>query len=139
MTTHRLLNFSLAALVASWLTVMAPSPAQAQQGLAERLGEQLDRGVDRLSEEVREGWESLRKSVDKMGVRGRVYSRLRWDKNLADSALDIDAEEGGLVTLRGRVPTNTAKQKAVELATDTVGVNRVVDELTVEPPADATE
>lgn len=133
MLKDRLWKFCLAGLGACLFMVATAAPAQAQQGIGERIGEQLDRGIGRLSEELREGWQSLQKSLDKMGVRGRVYSRLRWDKHLAASKLDIDVEEGGVVTLRGRLANAAVKEKAIELTKDTVGVNRIIDELTIEP------
>lgn len=142
MSTQRVLRNCLALLAACLFVAATASPVQAQQGLGERIGQQLDRGVDRLSEEFREGWQSLRKSVDQLGVRGRVYSRLRWDKQLTDSEIDIDVEEEGVVALRGQVTSAEAKKKATQLATDTVGVHRVVNELTIEatdesPPEDS--
>ena len=115
-------------------------PVHAQQGLGERIGQQLDQGLDRLGDQLREGWESLRKTVDRMGVQGRVYSRLRWDKHIATAEIDVDvdADEEGTVALRGVLPSAQAKQKAVQLAQDTVGVNRVIDELRVVEPEPQT-
>ena len=81
-----------------------------------------------------------------MGVQSRVYSRLHWDKDLNDAKIDLEFKDG-TATLRGTVKTVKAKAKAVELARDTVGVDRVVDQLTIEPdppgdradPADKTK
>jgi len=115
------------------LTVAPPAYSQ---GFGERLGAQLDRGIDRLSEEFKEGWDSLRKAVDKMGVQGRVYSRLRWDKALAQSAIDVDVEDDSSVVLRGRVDTVETRNRAVQLAEDTVGVEQVLDQLTVQAVAE---
>ena len=132
MLNHRIFQICLTGLGACLLSMAAAGPAQAQEGIGERIGAQLDRGIDRLNEEFSQGWESLQQAVDKMGVQGRVYSRLRWDKQLVQSEFDIEVEDGGIVTLRGRVPTPAAKQKAITLAKDTVGVNRIVDDLRVE-------
>ena len=71
-----------------------------------------------------------RESVQGMGIMARVYGRLHWDKALYSSSLTVRVEEGAIV-LRGAVPNAAAKVKAVALAADTVGVNKVVDELTV--------
>lgn len=129
------------------VAVIAASPvldvrnpyAHAQQGIGERLGQQLDVGINRLSSELREGWASLRQSVDRMGVQARVYSRLRWDKQIATTDFEIDSADSGVVTLRGQVRNAAAKAKAVELARDTVGVERVVDELTINDPSKTLE
>jgi hyperosmotically inducible periplasmic protein len=107
---------------------IAASPSQAQ---FEELGQQLDRGVSQLREQFERGWAEVRSSVDRMGLEARVYARLHWDKALEGSTLEIRAAEGRVVTLHGSVPSEAAREKAVQLASDTVGVTRVIDELTV--------
>lgn len=109
---------------------MAP-PLAAQDGIGQRIGQSIDRGLDRLQGEVQDGWQALKQTVDRLGVEGRVYSRLRWDKEIATSTINIDATDAGVVTLKGQVRSSASKQKAVRLASGTVGVNRVVDQLSV--------
>lgn len=109
--------------------VLTSQPAHAQ-GIGERLGARLDEGINRLGEEIQESWESLKKTVDQMGVQGRVYSRLRWDKQFTGTKFDVDVEND-TVTLRGIVASNEAKQKAMQIASNTIGVFRVQNELTV--------
>lgn len=106
-------------------------PLAAQDGIGERIGQSIDRGLNRLQGEVQEGWEALKQTVDRLGVEGRVYSRLRWDKEVATSTIDVDASDAGVVTLKGQVRSSDAKKKAEELARDTVGVTRVIDQLSV--------
>jgi osmotically-inducible protein OsmY len=55
-------------------------------------------------------------------------SRLRLDKGLADAEIDIEAK-GSVVTIRGSLVDAALRQRAVELAQGTVGVEQVVDEL----------
>lgn len=139
MPMQRAWKMRLAGAGIFFLCAVLAVPAQAQdqqRGLGERLGEQLDQGIGRLTEEVREGWSSLRQAVNRMGVQGRVYSRLRWDKDIATMDFEVDVEEEGVVTLRGELDSAQAKRKAVELAEDTVGVQRVIDDLSVRPAAE---
>jgi len=128
--TIRLGLSAVIALVTLVTTTSLPS-LRAQDGIGERIGQSLDQGLNRLQGELREGWASLKQTVDRLGIEGRVYSRLRWDKEIATSTIDLDATDKGVVTLRGQVSNAAAKQKAVQLAQDTVGVNRVIDELSV--------
>lgn len=114
-----------------------------QEGVGEKAGEKLDevgrklkRGLDKAEGAVREGFHKTRDSVHSMGVAARVYGRLHWDKALNSSDLQVKVEEG-VATLAGSVPTAAAKTKAVTLAAETVGVTKVVDELTV--PASAAD
>ncbi len=109
--------------------LVAPATARGQVG--ERIGERVERGLRQLSSELREEWADIRKSVERMSVHGRVYSRLRWDKHIDTTTIDIEVRDNDVVVLRGSVPTVAAKQKAVQLTRDTVGVASVVDELTV--------
>jgi osmotically-inducible protein OsmY len=71
-----------------------------------------------------------RAKVDELGTEGRVYGRLRWDKALAGSTLDVQAA-GSTITLIGTVPNQSAREKAITLARDTVGVTNVVDQLSL--------
>ncbi|WP_337173317.1 BON domain-containing protein [Paludisphaera sp.] len=123
--------------------VFATAHAQQEPGPIERAGERLDeagrsvisgveRGLNRTREAVRESFEKSRVRINDMGVEARVYGRVHWDKMLESSTIDIAAEADGIVTLRGSVPSDEARTRAVELATDTVGVARVIDELAVQ-------
>lgn len=60
----------------------------------------------------------------------RVRARLEADKQLEGIGFTVSAD-GTTVKLRGIVPSSEARQRAVELAGSTVGVEAVVDELAV--------
>lgn len=110
-----------------------PPNNDSQEGFAERLGAQIDRGVQQLGSELREGWANLRETINELSVQGRVYARLRWDKAIAIETIDVGTVNDGIVKLTGTVTTESMKRKAVQLARDTVGVQEVVDQLTVRP------
>lgn len=101
------------------------------QGAGEKLGEKIDRGVERLGSELRQGWAEIRRAADRMGVQARVYARLHWDKMVQPATIDIEVEDAGVVVLKGSVSTTAAKDKARQLAQDTVGVTEVIDRLAV--------
>jgi hypothetical protein len=113
--------------------VFCPSELPAQEGTGESIGRRLDRGLEELKEEVKQAWTEARKTVDKLGVQGRVYGRLRWDKALADEPIDVSMEDRDTVVLTGRVANDQSRQKAMSLTKDTVGVREVIDQLQVEP------
>lgn len=73
----------------------------------------------------------FRAAAGESSLGGRVESRIRWDRYLKDSDLEVALTGVGVVTLRGEVPDAALKGRAVELARTTVGVERVVDEMTV--------
>ena len=105
--------------------------AQQPQGTAEKIGEKIDRGLTQIGNELSRAWTEVRKSVEAMGVQGRVYGRLHWDKALENADLDIDVRDNQVVILKGKVASPAAKQKAEQLARDTIGVTSVVNELAV--------
>lgn len=121
-------------------SLVSKSPAQeTQEGPAESIGEQIDRGLEQIGEKLKRTWADARRSVDELGMRGRVYARLRWDKALADQKIDIQVQKNDIVVLTGIVPDETARDKAVKLAQDTVGVREVMDQLQVAPPLEEKE
>lgn len=129
-------------------TLPAPSFAQdadpQDRGAAERAGAQVDRFLNRLqrnfkdlSEDVRRRAAEVQQRVEDLGVEARVYSRIRWDKGLSEAEIAIEAKEGGVVVLHGTVPDAELRRKAVRLAVETIGVERVQDNLTIgAAPAD---
>ncbi|WP_152051510.1 BON domain-containing protein [Tautonia marina] len=126
------------------LLTTIPAPAFAQdpnpqdQGVAERAGAQVDRFLNRLqrnfrdlSEDVRRRAAEVQQRVEDLGVEARVYSRIRWDKALSEAEIAIESKEGGVVILHGTVPDAELRRKAVRLAVETIGVERVQDNLTI--------
>jgi hyperosmotically inducible periplasmic protein len=125
---------ALALTVAWWGGI---GRAQQQEGVGQKAGEKLDEvgrkikaGLEKAEDTVREGFHKTRESVHNMGVTARVYGRLHWDKALNSSALHVKVEDG-VATISGSVPTAKAKTTAVSLAAETVGVTKVIDELTI--------
>jgi len=120
-------------LILSVILAYGLASAPAEEGAAQKLGEKIDRGLDRLGKELKQGWADAQAGVEKLGVQGRVYSRLHWDKALEKATIDIDVRDTNVVVLKGNVTNSAARLKAVQLAQDTVGVARVVDNLAVAP------
>jgi hypothetical protein len=108
-----------------------PDPPGTDQGVGERIGESVDRGLNTLGRRIRKGWAEFRQSVDELSVQGRVYGRLHWDQALTNAPLDIGMQNENTVVLSGTVPDEAARTTAVSLTQSTVGVAKVVDHLTV--------
>jgi hyperosmotically inducible protein len=111
-----------------------------------RIGERLDdaaaalrRDAGRAGDAIRDEFHKVKASVNAMGIEGRVYGRVRWDKALDGATIDVSAARDGAVTLTGTVADAAAKAKAVRLATETMGVSRVVDQLAVAPAPRTTD
>lgn len=68
---------------------------------------------------------------DALPIEERVRVRIQTDKAMAGADVSVASPTAGEVKLRGIVQTTAQKAKAVELATGTSGVDRVVEELAV--------
>ncbi|HKI18070.1 MAG TPA: BON domain-containing protein, partial [Isosphaeraceae bacterium] len=141
--------------VGFWSVASRAQQEPQQEGVAAKAGEKLDEvgraikkgivnaeetvrdGLNKTGESVREGFSKTRETVQGMGLVPRVYGRLHWDKALYSSTLFVKAE-GGTVTIRGLVPDEAAKAKAVALAKDTVGVTRLIVQISVVSPSVGT-
>lgn len=122
-------------LFALTLGTLTAAPAIAQLGVAERAGEALDNAGRNIRRGVETAIERGRAPIVDRQLLTRVFGRIQWDKTLAGSTLDLEVRDEGTVFLRGAVATPEAKDRAVLLAKDTIGVTQVVDELTILPPA----
>jgi hyperosmotically inducible protein len=124
-----------------------PPPPPAAKDTGQKVGQTIDRAASSIREGVRDTADSLRAgfararaSVHAMEVQSRVYSRLHWDKALADVNFDLTVDRDGVAIVKGEVRDIRAKARALDLASETVGVTRVVDQLTLRPvsPAETT-
>ena len=136
--------FVPALFIAIGLTVGSTNYAQESAG--EKIGKKVDEAFEKLSEEaqgigqeVREGFDKVRAMVDRLSVAGRVYARLHWDKSLYAASISVDVQKDGVALLSGTVPNDEARTSAAKLAQDTVGVDRVINELKVAMPLRSKE
>jgi osmotically-inducible protein OsmY len=104
-----------------------------QQDDSNSISNKVNRGIEQAESKLRETWGDIKKATHRMSIEGRVYARLYWDKSLTDAPWKLEARNGGVIVLKGSVPTSEAKHRAVELAQTTVGVKETVDELEVSP------
>jgi osmotically-inducible protein OsmY len=104
-----------------------------QQKDSDSISDKVDRGVRAVESRLRETWGDIKKATHRMTVQGRVYARLYWDKALADSTIQIEPKDKGVIVLKGSVSSREAKRRAVELSDSTVGVNETIDELGIAP------
>lgn len=122
----------------------AQQPQDPKEGPGEKAGESIDNviqdikeGVKDVSQDIREGFRKTKARVEAMGVESRVYGRIHWDKSLNEAPIELDVTKEGVAVLRGAVGSQDAKSKAVTIASETVGVTRVVDQLTVSAEVEA--
>jgi osmotically-inducible protein OsmY len=76
------------------------------------------------------GLQAFRTDLNEMSLDTRISARLRWDKSLAGSKIQVRAN-GGVVELKGAVGDLAQRRRAVQLAESTVGAVQVTDLLEV--------
>jgi hypothetical protein len=83
-----------------------------------------------IGEKVAEGASTAERAVADASLTTKIKSKMALDDIV--EAIDIDVDtRGTIVTLTGRVASETERQRAVQLARETDGVTEVVDRLTV--------
>jgi osmotically-inducible protein OsmY len=92
----------------------------------DRLQAQTSSDPERLPSSL----QSIRGGFGDFALDAKVSARLRWDKELEGTPIQVGTLGGGTVRLMGVVPNLEAHQRAVQLAKNTTGVTNVVDELT---------
>jgi hypothetical protein len=86
----------------------------------------LNRTNDRLTLQWRDGPADPLPPLDY-----RVRERLRWDRDLEGCIIEVSVRDGTLVELRGSVASSEQRQRAVDLARTTLGVEQVMQYLVV--------
>jgi osmotically-inducible protein OsmY len=76
------------------------------------------------------GLQAVPLQLGELAVDARVAARLNWDKPLADATIQVKAI-GEIVELHGTVRSIDQRQRAIELAQTTAGVEKVVDRLEI--------
>ena len=95
------------------------------------VGREIKAETRHVTSEVAQRFDAVKADVHRMPAQHGIYSRLHWDKLLHDATIEVHILRDGAVLLRGTVPTEAAKRHAVELASGSVDVTSVIDELTV--------
>ncbi|MFM7150352.1 MAG: BON domain-containing protein [Gemmataceae bacterium] len=76
-------------------------------------------------------------SQPSIGLAEQVESRLKWDRNLEGVDLVVSSPDQGVIKISGKVQDIAKKQRIMDLAKATIGVDEVVDE--IEAPKEEKE
>ncbi len=87
-----------------------------------------------VSHPVVEHHSSPARSASDAWITTKVKTKFLAEDMLDKSDLHVDTDDRGVVTLTGTVPSETARNRAVEIARTTEGVRQVVDKVVVGAP-----
>jgi hyperosmotically inducible periplasmic protein len=81
-----------------------------------------------IGERVAVGATEAQETLSEAGLTAKIKSKMALDDTVDAAAIDVDTD-GTVVTLSGRVATEAARARALQLARETEGVTSVVDRL----------
>jgi hyperosmotically inducible protein len=93
---------------------------------------EVDRTGGKVAEDIERAAETVRDTSEDAILTAKVKSALALSKSASALEIDVDSRDGK-VTLTGTLPSNEAKEAALEIARDTDGVVEVVDRIQVDP------
>ena len=97
--------------------------------IAQKSGQKLDNLTGGMRGKVTNGWQAMRGSIGEATLDSRVSTRLKWDKGLVDSNIQVRITGANTVELNGSVVSEEQRRRAVELANSTDGVASVTDSM----------
>ncbi len=74
---------------------------------------------------------SVRGSLSESSIDSRIAVRLAWDRELSETWIEVQTVSPGVVRLIGQVPQGAQRERAYDLARSTMGVNQVMNEISV--------
>ena len=84
------------------------------------------------------GIQAMRGEILESSIPDAVLFRIRTDKKLKDQKIEVSCKEDGVILLKGTVPDEQSKIRALEVAENTKGVTKVESELVEKAPDDVT-
>jgi hypothetical protein len=96
--------------------------------LGNRLGEQAQTLLTPAGSPLR-NLQGVSLRMGELSIEVRVSARLKWDKLLSESEIQVNGIGDSVVELTGKVRDMEQKQRAVEIAQTTVGVEKVMEKL----------
>jgi BON domain len=113
----------------AWLLLVLAGCNRQDTEALERISHKVLARAEPWSGEVRNSavwkWHNPKQEMD---LEARVAARLRWDKQLADLALEVKAT-GNMVEVKGKVGDLDQRRRVIMLAESTIGVESVRDAL----------
>ena len=105
-------------------------PVIGTSGNAERSSERAREAGTRLGEQVARGAERATAALEEGRLTAKLKSKIALDDTLDGTNVSVDTA-GNVVTLSGRVSSEAQHQRVLQLASETEGVSRVVDHVTI--------
>jgi osmotically-inducible protein OsmY len=113
-----------------WGDTRADGPEPVEVGGNTIDAEGARRAGAEIASKVAEGASRAGKALEESKLTAKIKSKMALDDHVKARAIDVDTSDG-VATLSGIVASGDERKRAVQLARDTEGITRVVDELEV--------
>jgi osmotically-inducible protein OsmY len=108
----------------------AGEPAVGTSGTADVDTERARAAGAKIGEKVAVGANEAQRAVSNVGLTTKIKAKMALDDSIEAASIDIDTD-GTVVTLSGNVRSEAERARALQLARETDGVTRVIDQLRV--------
>ena len=119
-------------VLAPLLVLLAGCGKQDKEILANigrKITSKFDSAASPTRKKLEMGIQAMRGEILESSIEDSVLFRIRTDKNLKDQKIEVSSKEVGVILLKGTVPDEQSKIRAIEVAENTKGVNKVESEL----------
>ncbi len=128
----------IAAIVLVPILVMISGCGKQDKEILANIGRKITAKFESAASPTRKklemGIQAMRGEILESSIEDSVLFRLRTDKNLKDQKIEVSSKEQGVILLKGTVPDEQSKVRAIEVAENTKGVNKVESELVEKIP-----
>jgi osmotically-inducible protein OsmY len=105
----------------------ADRPADVSRGIDVDAARQ--RGAE-IGEKAAVATEKIQETIDEAGITGKIKAKLALDDYVKARTINVTTN-GSVVTLSGRVNSAAEQKRALDIASETAGVSRVIDRLEI--------
>lgn len=107
-----------------------PEYSVGTSGRAIDVGTARDTGAV-IGEKVGEAANQAKRIASNATLTAKIKSKMALDDTIEAAGINVDSSGGGVVTLRGSVDSLAEHRRAMQLARETDGVTKVVDQIVV--------
>ncbi len=99
---------------------------------AETFGEKIKRGFENATEKTVDAGRSAGRKVNDASITSEIKAALLADERIVAYKINVDTRHR-IVYLKGSVPNNESRVRAIRTARNARGVRKVVDQLRIHP------
>ncbi|GEM_PF-339376 len=133
------LIYTLLALTIMMLSGCGKQDKEILATIGKKITLRFESAVTPTRKKLEVGIQAMKGEMLESSLVDTVLFRIRTDKNLKDHKIEVVSTQDGVITLKGNVPDEPSKVRAIEVAESTKGVTKVESELIEKPLEDPSK